>query len=97
MEKEFFVYILASGRNGTLYIGVTSDLRKRVCEHKEKVVDGFTKAYGVDKLVWFEECPDAVSAIASEKRLKAWKRAWKLEMIERANPYWRALYEDIDA
>jgi putative endonuclease len=97
MEKEFFVYILASGRNGTLYIGVTSDLRKRVGEHKEGVFDGFTKAYGVNRLVWFEQCADAASAIASEKRIKAWKRAWKIEMIERTNPYWRDLHEDITA
>lgn len=97
MDKEFFVYILASGRNGTLYIGVTSDLRKRIWEHKQKQVDGFTKTYGVDKLVWFEQCGDAVSAIASEKRLKAWRRSWKLELIEQTNPYWRDLYDDITA
>jgi len=95
MEKNFFVYILASGRNGTLYIGVTSDLRKRVWEHKEKIIDGFTKKYGVDRLVWFDRCPDAVSAIASEKRMKAWKRAWKLELIERTNPDWRDLYREL--
>ena len=97
MEKQFFVYMLASGRNGTLYIGVTSDLPKRVWEHKHRTFDGFTKRYHVDKLVWFEPCADAESAIASEKRLKAWKRAWKLEMIERANPDWRDLYADVIA
>jgi putative endonuclease len=97
MDKHFFVYILASGRNGTLYIGVTSDLPKRISEHKEKLLDGFTKRYGVDQLVWFEQCPDALAAIASEKRLKTWKRAWKLELIERSNPDWRDLYRDIVA
>ncbi len=95
MGKEFFVYMLASGRNGTLYVGVTSDLPKRIWEHKEKVVEGFTKDYGVDKLVWFEQCPDAESAIQREKRLKEWKRAWKLDLIEKSNPYWRDLYDDI--
>ena len=97
MDKEFFVYILASSRNGSLYIGVTSELRARVSQHKAKAFDGFTSKYGIDKLVWFERAPDAESAIHSEKRLKAWKRAWKLEMIERANPYWRDLYDDINA
>ena len=95
MDKEFFVYMLASGRNGTLYIGVTSNLIKRVWEHKEKVVDGFTEKHGVDKLVWFEACPDAESAIKREKQMKEWKRQWKLELIEKANPYWRDLYDDL--
>jgi len=95
MEKNFCVYILASGRNGTLYVGVTSDLPKRIWEHKEKVVDGFTKDYGVDKLVWFELCPNAEAAITREKQIKEWRRKWKLEMIEKGNPYWRDLYDDI--
>jgi putative endonuclease len=97
MGREFFVYIMASGRNGTLYIGVTSELRKRVWAHKEGVFGGFTAEYGVNQLVWFEQCPDAESAISSEKRLKAWKRAWKLDLIEKTNPYWRDLYGDITA
>ena len=95
MEKHFFVYILASGRNGTLYIGVTSDLPKRTWEHKAKVVDGFTKKYNVDRLVWFQDCPDAESAITREKHLKEWTRRWKLELIEQSNPHWRDLYEDL--
>ena len=95
MEKHFFVYMLASNRNGTLYIGVTSDLPKRIWEHKNKVVDGFTKKYKVDRLVWFQACPDAEAAIVREKQLKEWQRKWKLELIETTNPYWRDLYEDL--
>jgi putative endonuclease len=97
VEKDFFVYILASGRNGTLYVGVTSNLRQRVCQHKEKVFGGFTGKYGVDRLVWFEDFPDAESAIVREKQLKNWRRSWKLELIEHANPYWRDLYDEITA
>jgi putative endonuclease len=95
MEKNFCVYIMTSGRNGTLYIGVTSDLRKRVWEHKQKVVEGFTKKYRVNTLVWFEQSQNAESAITREKQLKEWQRNWKLELIERSNPYWRDLYDDI--
>ena len=95
MEKEFFVYMLASGRNGTLHIGVASNLVKRVWEHKEKIVGGFTKEHDVDRLVWFEACPDAESAIKREKQMKEWKRQWKLELIEKTNPYWRDLYDDL--
>jgi putative endonuclease len=95
VEKEFFVYIMASGRNGTLYVGV--NLRQRVWQHREKVLGGFTEKYGVDQLVWFEECPDAEAAIVREKQLKNWKRAWKLELIEKTNPYWRDLHDDITA
>ncbi|HUS25308.1 MAG TPA: GIY-YIG nuclease family protein, partial [Candidatus Binatia bacterium] len=74
MERAFFVYMLSSGRNGTLYIGVTSDLRKRVWEYKNRVVPGFTKKYGVNQLVWFEAAPDAAAAIRREKQMKEWKR-----------------------
>jgi isohexenylglutaconyl-CoA hydratase len=95
MEKQFFVYILASGKNGTLYVGVTSDLVQRVWQHKSKVVEGFTKKYGVDQLVWFEAHDNAESAIAREKQIKEWKRQWKRELIEKNNPAWRDLYEDI--
>ena len=95
MEKNFCVYLLASGRNGTLYVGVTSDLPKRAWEHRNKAVEGFTKAHGVDKLVWFEQFTDAQTAICREKQLKQWRRQWKLELIERTNPYWRDLYDDI--
>lgn len=86
------VYILASGRNGTLYIGVTSNLAKRVWEHKEDLVDGFTKRYGVHQLVWYEVHENVESAIQREKRLKEWKRTWKLELIESVNPDWQDLY-----
>lgn len=87
-----YVYFLASGRNGTLYIGVTSDLVKRVYEHKSKLVEGFTSRHNVDKFVWFEQSDSIESAIAREKQLKEWKRAWKIELIEKSNPYWNDLY-----
>jgi putative endonuclease len=83
---------MASQRNGTLYIGVTNDLIRRVYEHKEGVVAGFTKEYGVKTLVYFEFFDDPESAIHREKKLKAWKRAWKIELIEQSNPYWNDLY-----
>ncbi len=89
------VYILASRRNGTLYVGVTSELAKRVYEHKHGLVDGFTKKYGVHQLVYFELAEDMLSAIAREKQIKKWKRAWKIELIERGNPEWRDLYGEI--
>jgi len=89
------VYILASKRNGTLYIGVTSDLVKRVWQHKNDFVDGFTKEHGVHRLVWYEVRATMESAIAREKTLKAWKRAWKLEIIEEKNPGWDDLYEQL--
>jgi len=95
MEKNFAVYILASRRNGTLYIGVTSDLPKRAWEHREGVVEGFTKEYGVKTLVWFEMHENAESAIIREKRLKKWNRAWKLRLIEEGNPEWKDLYDEI--
>jgi putative endonuclease len=91
----YHVYLLASRRNGTLYCGVTRDLIKRVWEHKEGVVQGFTERYGVKTLVWFETHEDVIEAIAREKQIKEWKRAWKLEMIEKANPTWRDLYEEL--
>jgi putative endonuclease len=97
VEKEFCVYLLASGRNATLYAGVTSDLRKRVWEHKNGLVEGFTKKYKVHILVWFERHDSAESAITREKQIKEWKRAWKLELLERTNPYWRDLYDEINA
>lgn len=93
--KQGFVYILASQRNGTLYIGVTSDLLKRVWEHKNKIVKGFTEKYGVDKLVYYEQCEDIMGAIQREKQLKKWNRSWKLKLIEKKNPKWRDLYFDL--
>ncbi len=89
------VYILASRRNGTLYVGVTSDLVKRVYEHKQNLADGFTKKYCVHQLVYFELAEDMQSAIAREKQIKKWKRAWKVALIERTNPEWRDLYPEI--
>ena len=89
------VYILASKRNGTLYIGVTSNLVKRIWEHKNKMVEGFTKRYNVHRLVWYETHESMDSAINREKRLKNWKRKWKLELIESNNPKWLDLYNKI--
>jgi putative endonuclease len=97
MVGSYFVYILASGRNGTLYIGVTSDLVGRVWEHKEKVFRGFTAKYGVDKLIWFEEYGDISEAIWREKKLKRWKRAWKLDLFRDTNPDWHDLYPSLIA
>ncbi|MDP2030414.1 MAG: GIY-YIG nuclease family protein [Thiobacillus sp.] len=93
--KQPCVYLLASQRNGTLYIGVTSDLIKRVWEHKQDLVEGFSKKYGVHDLVWYEQHGDMPTAIAREKTLKEWKRAWKLELIEKMNPEWKDLYEGL--
>ena len=95
MDKKPAVYILASERNGTLYIGVTSDLIKRVWEHREWVVDGFTKKYSVHKLVYFEQYDDMENAIIREKRLKKWRRAWKRNRIEQGNPHWNDLWQQI--
>ena len=94
-EKQFVVYMLASGRNGTLYVGVTSDLIKRIWQHKNDVADGFTKRYRVHTLVWFESHENAESAITREKQIKEWKRKWKLELIEQDNPTWRDRYDEI--
>ena len=89
------MYILASKRNGTLYIGVTSDLVKRVWEHRNHSVEGFTKHYGIYQLVWYELHENMESAIQREKRLKGWKRIWKLELIESTNANWQDLYHKI--
>jgi putative endonuclease len=94
-SRTYFVYILASRRNGTLYIGVTNDLVKRVWEHRSGLVDGFTRKYGVKRLVWFESTPDVLAAITREKQIKKWNRAWKIELIERKNPEWSDLYEGL--
>jgi putative endonuclease len=94
-ERSFWVYILASKIGGTLYIGVTSDLVRRVYEHREKAADGFTKKYDVDRLVYFEQFDDAESVIRREKRLKAWNRTWKIRLIEESNPNWIDLYYQI--
>ncbi|MDB5799526.1 MAG: Excinuclease subunit domain protein [Rhodocyclales bacterium] len=93
--KQPCVYILANKRNGTLYIGVTSNLVQRVWQHKEELVEGFTKRYGIKMLIWYEQHSTMESAISHEKALKEWQRAWKLELIETANPQWRDLYDEI--
>jgi putative endonuclease len=95
MNRSYFVYILASRRNGTLYIGVTNDLVRRMTEHKGKFVPGFTRKYRVDKLVYFEEYASILEARAREYTLKRWARAWKIELIEQANPQWRDLTDDL--
>ena len=95
MLRQHCVYILASRRNGTLYVGVTSDLVKRVWEHKSDIVEGFTERYSVHILVWFEQHDTMESAISREKAIKEWKRRWKLDLIERQNPEWRDLYPEI--
>ena len=91
----FYTYMLASKRNGTLYIGVTNDLVRRVWEHKEHAVPGFTASHHVTHLVWFEVHATAGAAIRREKRLKRYKRDWKVELIEETNPDWRDLFDDI--
>ena len=93
--KIYYVYILASQRNGTLYVGVTSDLARRMWEHKTKVLKGFTSKYEVDKLVYYEQYQDVSAAIQREKRLKEWPRKWKLHLIEKNNPYWNDLYHSL--
>jgi putative endonuclease len=95
VNKQPCVYIMASRRNGTLYVVVTSDLVKRIWEHRNSTVEGFTKHYGVHQLVWYELHENMESAIAREKRLKEWKRRWKLELIESTNPNWQDLYHTI--
>ena len=91
----YYVYILASKIGGTLYIGVTNDLIRRVAEHKSQLIESFTKDYGVVKLVYFEQFDDPENAIKREKRLKKWKRDWKIALIEKDNPAWNDLYSEI--
>ncbi|UCD55040.1 MAG: GIY-YIG nuclease family protein [Candidatus Omnitrophota bacterium] len=93
--NQYYVYILASKRNGTLYIGMTNDLIKRVYEHKNNLVEGFTKKYHVHKLVYYEQTNDVYSAITREKQMKKWNRAWKIELIEKNNPNWEDLYDSL--
>ena len=93
--KQPAVYILASQRNGTLYLGITSNLIKRIWEHKNNLVEGFTQKHNVHQLVYFEQHGDMLAAIAREKQLKKWNRDWKLALIEKSNPEWRDLWEDI--
>jgi len=94
-EHTYFVYILASRRNGTLYVGVSNDLIRRMAQHRDGQVEGFTARYGIKTLVYFEMHHDILEAIAREKRIKRWRRAWKLELIESTNPDWRDLWDDL--
>ncbi len=91
--KTYYVYILASKRNGTLYIGVTNDLLKRVYQHKKNLIEGFTGKYQVRQLVYYETASEVTAALRREKQLEKWKRAWKIELIEKNNPQWKDLYE----
>jgi len=94
-DKTYYVYIMASKRNGTLYIGVTNDLIRRVYEHRNDLVESFTKRYRVHFLVYYEQTGDVDAALNREKRLKDWHRKWKLELIESMNPGWKDLWEEI--
>jgi putative endonuclease len=93
--KQYFVYLLASERNGTLYIGVTNDLIRRVHEHQQGIADGFTKKHNIKMLVWYEQHTVIEQAIIREKQLKKWNRAWKIELVEKENPLWRDLAGDL--
>jgi putative endonuclease len=93
--KDYYVYILSSGRRGTLYIGVTNDLARRVYEHKSDAIPGFTQKYGVKDLVWYEVHQSIEGAIQREKSLKRWYRDWKIDLVETENPDWRDLYQDL--
>ncbi|MBR0954572.1 GIY-YIG nuclease family protein [Bradyrhizobium canariense] len=96
MDMLYFVYILASQRNGTLYVGVTNDLARRMTEHKAKLISGFTRQYGVTLLVYFETFESVLEARAREHSLKRWRRAWKLKLIEELNPDWRDLTDELN-
>ena len=91
----FYVYLIASQRNGTLYVGMTDNLPARIWQHREGTIPGFTKQYGVKILVWYEQHDSREAAILRERQIKKWNRSWKLEMIEKENPAWRDLYDDI--
>ncbi|MDD4606720.1 MAG: GIY-YIG nuclease family protein [Patescibacteria group bacterium] len=93
--NKYYVYILASQRNGTLYVGVTSEIKKRVYQHKQGVVDSFTKRYKINRLVYYEEYNDINLALEREKQLKKWFRSWKIRLIEEFNSHWRDLYDDL--
>jgi len=95
MAKRFFVYMLANRPKGVLYVGVTNNLARRIWEHRTKVVPGFTRKYGVTRLVYFEEYASILEARARERTLKHWRRAWKLKLIEDVNPTWRDLYDEL--
>ena len=94
-DTAMYVYLLASRKHGTLYVGVTNDLVRRVSEHRAQIRPGFTERYSVHRLVWYEHYDDAINAIAREKELKKWRRDWKVNLIERSNPEWVDLYGSI--
>ncbi len=96
MKRKYYIYILASQRNGTLYIGVTNSLLRRVYEHKCGTIEGFAKKYNTKMLVYYEEYDDIRNAITREKQLKKWNRVWKLRLIEEANPKWKDLYTELN-
>jgi len=93
--NTYYVYILASKRNGTLYVGMTNNLIKRVYEHKNNIIEGFTKKYHVHTLVYYEETSSVNAAIEREKQIKKWDRAWKIRLIEKDNPFWKDLYDEL--
>jgi len=95
MNKQYYVYILASRKNGTLYTGVTNELIRRIYEHKNNIVEGFTKKYDIHQLVYYEAMEDINGALNREKCIKRWKRTWKIELIEKDNPQWKDLYKEI--
>jgi putative endonuclease len=95
MQKQYYVYIMASKKHGTLYIGATDDLVKRVYQHKNNLVEGFTKKYNIHMLVYHESTSNANSMVTRERQLKKWNRQWKIELIEKFNPEWKDLYEEI--
>jgi putative endonuclease len=97
MDRQFYVYILANRPYGTLYVGITNDLVRRIWEHKEKFVEGFSREHGLDRLVWYEVHATAYEAITREKSIKRWHRDWKVNLIQSANPDWRDLYVAIAA
>ena len=96
-RKTYYVYMLASGRYGTLYLGVTSDLVKRTWQHREGFIDGFSKTHNVKQLVWYEVHEDILAAITREKQIKKWNRAWKMQLIHERNPRWRDLFDEVVA
>ena len=95
MSKQYYVYLITNERYGTLYVGVTNDLVRRIYEHREGVVQGFSKQHGLSRLVWFEAHDDVLAAIGREKAIKRWRRDWKMNLIQAMNPKWDDLYESI--
>jgi putative endonuclease len=95
MEKNYWVYIMADESYGTLYLGVTNDIARRAFEHREGLVKGHAKKHGIRMLVWCEEFPTAIEAIAAEKKIKKWKRQWKIDLVKKLNPKWLDLYETL--